>query len=262
MKAVKVIILLSAITILQLYSAFFWFDVVGDEVGYLLSIVIEVVSLWLWFEGEKHLAATASFVVMMGAILHLASGSINMIEETKDAAVVDKALSQLTNTLEKSDANGHYMTRQKSIDAIAKVVVAASDKKGPKKKESIGFTWLKIAIQALGLIIIQLGQIKIVLSMKQKTVTIQPRPVTTPKTSVTKERNSLEDTSAADLAKVVLNELHRYKTAKGLQSNNATADMLQVSRPIFKRLLDTVNTGKGVSVDKMNEILNQLKREL
>lgn len=268
MKALKILILIGAISILQLYSAYFWMSVTGNAIGILLSVMIEVISLWLWYEKNYLTASLASFVVMTGAIFHLVSGSIDKLEDTKQDKVLSKTLQSVTKALEKADDKAWAFTMQKSLVTINTIVKATTKKESKKgiKKESIEFTWAKILIQAIGLIIIQIGQIKIVLSLKNEVPSVKKVPKEpkeqnqdTKETDGRTIKNHDYDKEFIKEVQKVLWELEEKRKELDMGASKFIEDIMLENKSVYTKIGYVLNGTKGgIGLVKLNDLKARL----
>ena len=250
MKLLKLFILISSMGVLQWYSAKFWIGMTDSDIGILLSLMIEAISLLLWFERRYLSASIASLVVLTAVMSHLASDSISKIETAKKSNVLNNSLVAVTDALKKADGKNWAYTMQKSIDTINTLAtVTTKDKVLDVKSESVAFTWVKIAIQIVGLTIIQLGQIIIVLSLGLKEIKSsddeddeqkehkehnqeQPKE---------QQENILEPTLISSYACRVKKELLTYMEEHSITVPSQLMHQMDLGRAIYTKLNNTCN---------------------
>lgn len=252
MKPIAWLIILGSMVVLQYHSINFWHDMTNSIIGYVVSPVIEIASLMFWHQKERLVAGALSFVVVSASLFHLSKGSVESLAVINNNSVSQDTMQIVEKTLQKADKNGHYVTRQKSLDAIT-----ALTKNKAEVKTSKPVVIMNIIVEAVMIFMIFIAQIKSVLLLRDET------PKQEPETVVTKEvkqpRNKPVDSSMVDLAKQTLKALREFGLENNLNSETSIRRVLELSAPTFSRLNETYETGIGMTENKMREILSRIE---
>lgn len=258
MKVIAWLIVIGCMVILQTNSIPMWQNLTDAFSGAILSVMLEIVALWFWYQGNKILAPLASMAVIASALFHLSSSSIESLKSIEVDNQSKKQKEVIISVLDNIKDKQYPMTIQRTLASLDKI---SSDKSVANK--TTASVWLNILLQALALSLILIGQIKAILFIArnhENKVIVTPMKVK--KTVTETPSNIAVDSSMVDLAKDVLRALRAYGLENNLNSETLIRKSLNLSAPTFSRLRDTAVSGVGMSEKNMILIKERIQKEM
>lgn len=230
-----------------------WVAFTDDVSGRLLSVLIEVIALFFWFNNQKYLAPIASAFVIMFATYHVGDGVINTKEVKAQKSLVKKQEQIITDTLNEIKDKAYPITIQKTLKAMSDIKQVKDDVYSVDTKK-----WLTIALIFSVFVMVQVGQVMAVIFLRGNTPKVTT--VTEPKKVKVTPSNPNEYSPKAVYAQKFIKELKAYLEANNGVSQASLMEQLGEHRNTWNKMQITSVDGKGgVSIDKMQTMKEKLK---
>lgn len=263
MKLIAWLIVIGCMVILQYHSINFWKDMSSSWIGYIVSPIVEVSSLFYWYTNERKTAFILSAVVVFASVFHLSKGSIENWSLINKAETKNESIASVNKTLNRiNDQNlSWWKTSKKAMDTM---VILHSESNNTKEvnttKEVIA---LNVGVEIAMIIMVLVSQIKAILFLARN---YEDKVIVTPmkvkKTVTETPSNKAVDSLMVDLAKDVLRALRAYGLENNLNSETLIRKALNLSAPTFSRLRDTAVSGVGMSEKNMILIKDRIQKEM
>jgi len=256
MKVIAWLIILASMALLQWHSINTWISFSDAVSGSLMSVLIEVIALYFWYNRNIILAPLTSAFVICFALYNLGHKVINDEDTKAQKEVVNKQEQIVMNVLDSIKDKQYPITIQKTLASLEKI------KESKEKAYTVDYSkWGTIFLLGSVLILVQIGQIKAMISLRPVRVTLydNEHKQKEMKQAVTPLRNKPVDSSIQVLADKTLRALREFQLQYSLNSETLTRKALDLDATTFSRLRSTYETGKGTSEDKMNMILERIE---
>ena len=119
------LIIIGGMIPLQSMAIFFWIDIISSTIeapiviinisGIAISIMVEIASLWFWFNRETFFAVVTSAVVIGSAAYHVTASSRNDLQVAEKITSKQDQVKVMTNVLDSIKDKKYPMTIQKAI---------------------------------------------------------------------------------------------------------------------------------------------------
>lgn len=237
------------------YSAWLWITN-NEAIAIITALVFDTMAVYLWLEGANKLATLASIVVALSAILHLSSNVIVKLDKIETVNTSRKANDDLL-TIGKGTAK--WGNHEGVVLALEKMQVSEG-----VAEETGTYTWAKlIASTVLQFLMVGTAIAGQVYASKKLSIATaklnKGANGTETKEKVTVIRNTVIDSEVKEFAIQLWNDINTYMKEKGITSGNNMMSLLGENQGVATRLKQTKETGKGITLNKLQELQGKLK---
>ena len=256
MKTIAWIIVVGCMVILQYHSIGFWLDMSSSFIGYVISPIVEISSLFYWYTSEKKTAFILSAVVVFASVFHLSKGSIENWTHVNNAETKKESIASVNKTLNRiNDQNlSWWKTSKKAMDTM---VILHQDSNTTKVSTTKEVIFLNVAVEIAMIVMVLVAQIKAILFLAKTDIKTVKRVSLDEDKRVNKQAiNSVELSSKVVLAKEVIEIVEQLNKQRGDLSINKTMLFLGIeNRTIYTNIKAISNGVKAsISEDKIKEI--------
>jgi len=243
------IITISAL-LMQWHSVAFWFEYTGyTGVGF--SLALEVVALWLWWQGRTWLAVVASLLLVAGPLFQLSAPVMETLTRNNTNKILissyENEIKQLTSSLNQYDSNSNKRIGWSSrIDRAQHDLSQARSKLrtllAVKPPETSQRLYMVVLMQALALLVIMRSQI---IAVKELPLVTENRSKQPKLQKGSKQENTIESSDTSRLVRI--NGQIKRVTALNDFDNRviAVAEKMKKQLPSYngkqRRLADDIN---------------------
>lgn len=252
-KYLAILIVIVCTVLLQAHSIPFWLDQTQSDIGYLWSLSLEGVALWLWINKKLALATVASFIIILVPLIQLSKplleeirlvqanthiSKLNALELTQSKLLQDKYLkTNWAGTLSKNTE--HFRA---AITTQKELLLKTSKLKSAYENIFI------IVLQSVSLIVVLLTQIQALrmLSFRdfKKAETVEFKNFNISETTEISETQNFRNSETAEIrAETLLQKIDNYKEHIGI-TQLEIANKLDIPASDISKLRSKVK-GKG-----------------
>jgi len=262
MKYISILIVIITTSLINFHSFNAWYAMTDNVIISLAwGLVIDGLAVYFWFDGAKKKAIIASVFVVSAAFFHLSTNVVLEIDQgfkTKDNLAFSKDQSLALAEIGKGASKyGNHVATDKAIELLQVTSKNVSTNQD-EAKGTLQLWKLIIAtvIQMAGIMIAISGQIYAVNKLRAET---QNNKKETEKEKVTVIRNIIVDSQVKDFAINLWKDLQAYMKANDITSGNKMMALLGENQGVATRLKQTKETGKGIALEKLQELQSKLK---
>jgi len=250
---IAIVLVIVCTVLLQVHSIPFWKEQTGDYMGYLWSVSIEGVGLWLWLNKKRFLATLASTIVILVPLMQLSKPILKEIRNIEKNIKIEKLNNfnlKQTELLQNKYLDTNWAgTLMKNTTHLRDAINSQKELLANKlKSKSIYENIFMIILESIALVLVLLTQIQVI------------------KILVFQDSEKIETSENLEItegkAEILLKKIENYMKTNSI-SQSQLALKLDINSSIISKLRNTVKaSGEGLSHNKLDDLEGKFEKSV